>query len=75
MKPSIIALSITLTSLAPSAAVERPGDAHLHAYKAYHHAIYLKATAEEAGGTNRTLQPIASSYRVRFRYYSSALKL
>jgi hypothetical protein len=55
MKPSIIALSITLTSLAPAAAVERPSDAQLHAYKAYHHAIYLKATAAEAGGTNKLL--------------------
>ncbi len=33
--------------------IERPTDALLHAYKAVHHAEYLKATAEAAGGTNR----------------------
>jgi len=33
----------------------RPSDAHLHAYKAWHHAIYLKVTAAAAGGTNRLL--------------------
>jgi hypothetical protein len=38
-----------------SPAVNRPSDAHLHAYKAWHHAIYLKDTASEAGGTNRLL--------------------
>jgi hypothetical protein len=52
MKTLIIALSITCITLIPAAAVERPSDAQLHAYKAYHHAIYLKDTAAEAGGTN-----------------------
>ncbi len=33
----------------------RPSDAHLHAYKAWHHAVYMKATAAAAGGTNRLL--------------------
>ncbi len=33
----------------------RPSDAHLHAYKAWHHAIYLKVTAADAGGTNKLL--------------------
>jgi hypothetical protein len=36
-------------------AVERPTDAQLHAYKAWHHAIYLKVTAAAAGGTNKLL--------------------
>ena len=36
-------------------AVERPTDAQLHAYKAVHHAEYLKTTAGLAGGTNRLL--------------------
>ncbi len=33
-------------------ALERPSDAELHAYKAYHHARYMVQTAEAAGGTN-----------------------
>jgi len=33
----------------------RPTDAELHAYKAVHHAEYLRATAEAAGGTNRLI--------------------
>ena len=37
------------------AAVERPSDAELHAYKAYHHARYMVQTAEAAGGTNKLL--------------------
>ena len=35
--------------------VERPSDAELHAYKAYHHARYMVVTAEEAGGTNKLI--------------------
>ncbi len=34
---------------------EKPTVAELHAYKAMHHAIYMKQTAEAAGGTNRLL--------------------
>ncbi len=37
------------------AAPERPTDAELHAYKAYHHARYMVQTAEAAGGTNKLL--------------------
>jgi hypothetical protein len=37
------------------AAVERPTDAQLHAYKAVHHAEYLKTTAAQAGGTNQLI--------------------
>jgi hypothetical protein len=40
----------------PSAdAVERPTDAQLHAYKAYHHARYMVITAAQAGGTNKLI--------------------
>ena len=55
MKLLIITLSIACSSLGLAAPVARPSDAHLHAYKAYHHAIYLKVTAKEAGGTNKLL--------------------
>ena len=35
--------------------IERPSDAELHAYKAYHHARYMVVTAEQAGGTNKLI--------------------
>jgi hypothetical protein len=35
--------------------IARPADAHLHAYKAVHHANYLKVTSRAAGGTNRLI--------------------
>jgi hypothetical protein len=35
--------------------IVRPSDAELHAYKAVHHAEYLRVTAQEAGGTNRLI--------------------
>ncbi|MBW1743599.1 MAG: DUF1254 domain-containing protein, partial [Deltaproteobacteria bacterium] len=41
-------------SVAPIAP-ERPTDAQLHAYKAKHHADYLKVTAADAGGTNKLI--------------------
>lgn len=34
---------------------ERPSDAELHAFKVYHHALYLEQTAKQAGGTNKLL--------------------
>lgn len=34
---------------------ERPTDAELHAFKAYHHAVYMETTAQQAGGTNKLL--------------------
>jgi len=34
---------------------ERPTDAELHAYKAYHHTRYMVQTADAAGGTNKLL--------------------
>jgi hypothetical protein len=38
-----------------SATPVRPSDAELHAYKAFHHAMYMKKTAAAAGGTNKLL--------------------
>ena len=35
--------------------IVRPTDAELHAYKAVHHAEYLRVTARDAGGTNRLI--------------------
>jgi hypothetical protein len=35
--------------------IARPTDAELHAYKAVHHAEYLRVTAQGAGGTNRLI--------------------
>ena len=35
--------------------IARPTDAELHAYKAVHHADYLRVTADAAGGTNRLI--------------------
>lgn len=42
------------TSTAPSIP-QRPTNAELHAFKAYHHAVYMETTAKQAGGTNRLL--------------------
>ena len=36
-------------------ATERPTDAELHAFKAYHHAVYMETTSKQAGGTNKLL--------------------
>ena len=70
MKKTIIALTLTVLLFACSSEVEspadeveqpaatkveRPTDAELHAYKAYHHARYMVVTAEQAGGTNKLL--------------------
>jgi len=41
--------------LGVAVAAERPTDAQLHAYKAVHHAEYLKVTAADAGGTNKLI--------------------
>lgn len=43
------------TTTAEAAAPERPADAELHAYKAYHHTRYMVQTAAQAGGTNKLL--------------------
>jgi hypothetical protein len=42
-------------AMSTAVAVQRPTDAQLHAYKAMHHANYLKTTAALAGGTNKLL--------------------
>ena len=36
-------------------ASDRPTDAELHAFKAYHHAVYMETTSKQAGGTNKLL--------------------
>jgi hypothetical protein len=48
-------VNITNKTEDASAALERPTDEELHAYKAYHHARYMVQTAESAGGTNKLL--------------------
>lgn len=53
MGKMIIALMLTGALLGTAVAGERPTDAQLHAYKAVHHAEYLKTTAAHAGGTNK----------------------
>jgi len=55
MKNLIIALTLTTLFLGCSVTAERSTDAQLHAYKAVHHAEYLKVTAAEAGGTNKLI--------------------
>jgi len=55
MNRSIISLMLTTLFLGTAFAAERPTDAQLHAYKAVHHAEYLKVTAAEAGGTNKLI--------------------
>jgi hypothetical protein len=56
MKISIMALVLMFTTLLGAAvAAERPTDAEFHAFKAYHHAIYMETTAKQAGGTNKLL--------------------
>ena len=51
----VIAFVLALFISGIANAVDRPTDAELHAYKAYHHARYMVQTAEEAGGTNKLL--------------------
>lgn len=54
MKTSIIVLVLLLTTLLSAAVTpEKPSDAEFHAFKAYHHAIYMETTAKQAGGTNK----------------------
>jgi len=56
MKTSIMAFALMFTTLLGAAvAAERPTDAEFHAFKAYHHAIYMETTAKQAGGTNKLL--------------------
>jgi hypothetical protein len=55
MKYVILALALVTLLSNTAVAVERPTDAQLNAYKAVHHAEYLKVTAAQAGGTNRLI--------------------
>ena len=55
MKNVITSIILTTLSLGAAIAVERPTDADLHAFKAYHHAVYMATTAKQAGGTNKLL--------------------
>ena len=48
-------LTLIFFSAQTTAALERPSDADLHAFKAYHHAVYMVKTAKEAGGTNKLI--------------------
>ena len=55
MNKLIIGLSLIFFFVGGTVAAERPSDAQLHAYKAVHHAEYLKVTAAQSGGTNKLL--------------------
>ncbi len=55
MKNVILALILTALFSGTAVAAERPTDAQLNAYKAVHHAEYLKTTAADAGGTNKLI--------------------
>jgi len=55
MKKSTVLFALAVLGCGTAAAVERPTDAQLHAYKAVHHANYLKVTAASAGGTNKLI--------------------
>jgi hypothetical protein len=39
----------------PVIEIEKPSAAELHAFKVYHHAVYMVTTAKQAGGTNKLL--------------------
>lgn len=56
MKTLITALTLILASfLSAGVTPETPSVAEFHAFKAYHHAIYMVSTAKDAGGTNKLL--------------------
>lgn len=57
MKSTIRTASILIVGFCAQLiqAQEEPSIGQLHAYKVYHHAEYLKKTAEQAGGTNTLL--------------------
>ncbi len=52
---TVVAAVLLFGCSSVAVAAERPTDAQLHAYKAVHHAEYLKATAAQAGGTNKLI--------------------
>jgi hypothetical protein len=49
---TILSALLAFNVFAVEPAAFEPSVGQLHAYKAYHHAEYLKATAKQAGGTN-----------------------
>ena len=53
--PTLVLAAVIAGSIATATANDEPSVAKLHAYKAYHHAEYMKETAAEAGGTNQLL--------------------
>lgn len=56
MKTLITVLILMLaTFLSAGVTTEKPSVAELHAFKVYHHAIYMVSTAKDAGGTNKLL--------------------
>lgn len=56
MKLTLISAMIFLVvSCGVNVESERPSDAQLHAYKAVHHAEYLKVTPAAAGGSNKLI--------------------
>ena len=55
LKSTVAGLACIFTMHSYAVAVERPTDAEFHAFKAYHHAIYMETTAKQAGGTNKLL--------------------
>lgn len=46
------------TAAIPEKKIEKPTDAEFHAFKAYHHAVYMDTTAKQAGGTNKLLHTV-----------------
>ena len=59
MKRFAIVMALIAFFCGTALALERPSDAHLHAYKVVHHADYLKVTAAQAGGTNKLIHTTA----------------
>ena len=53
MKNVITAITLIAVLLGTAVAAERPSDDEFHAFKAYHHAIYM--VTKQAGGTNKLL--------------------
>lgn len=54
MQKIIMVLSLIIaTYLSAAVTPEKPTDADFHAFKVYHHAVYLETTAKQAGGTNK----------------------
>jgi hypothetical protein len=55
MKTTILTLILICVNFVETAALERPSDADLMAFKVYHHMEYMVTTAKQAGGTNKLL--------------------